>query len=398
MRKILFISEHFRYDIRRGSDKRVYTLLKYLLDNFEVTWLACEFYGKNTPLNFYFANHPNLNYTIAKVPARTIYRRFINKFNGFLYNYLSAYSYDTKVKILSLLTKIREINIEKYDAIILSYLAHYDFIKILKEEVSIKIKILIDTNDIQFKRMRYLYKEKGFFTLLLKTIKLKLMEKDEKKALLNADYLVAISREDENYFKNILKHSGVLYCPTGFELEEISQLKYSRNIIFFGTMDSIINIKGVKYFKNEIFPLIKELVPNATFTILGNNPTNEVLKLKDESTFVTGYVENPKEYLIDAGCLVCPIAAEYGQRIRIIESLIYGLPIVTFSKAVTGMELEEMDGVFICDDVKTFAKIVIKLLLDSDYQLKIKKNILKISRERFNYLTTYKPIFDIIIN
>lgn len=393
IKKILFISEDFRYSIKRGSDRRIYSLLKYLLERYNVTWLACESYGAETKSNFFFWEKKNIFPIIADLPERTLIRRMKNRLLGFAFNYISPYSYATKMKFTSIVKTLEKISLDDYEVIFLCYLAHNSFLKDLKRIKISKNKIIIDTHDVQYERMKSLYKKNGSLDYILKIFRLFLIKFDEKKALLKADCLIALSHEDKKYFTQEIAHPNVLFCSTGFDVNLTLQMYVSKTILFYGAMSDMINIKAVVEFKNYIFPLILKKIPDVKLIILGSNPSIEVKRLSDKNTIITGFVEDTSSFLTESACLVCPLNAEYGQRIRIIEALVHGLPIVTYSSAIKGMEIDEMTGVFSEDDQTLFAERVTALLKISKTELlELKAKILFAAQQRFNLIETYKPI------
>jgi len=225
VKKVLIISELFRYRIACGADQRFYGLLKTMLEVYDVTWVANEVYGKEEPHHHFFMSHPGLVTHIAKMPKRTFTRRLINRFAGLWYMVFGKMTHTGIMHVESLKRALNKIDIEQYSFIMLYYLANTRMINYLRTRVEGNGILVIDTVDIQFQRNAKLFRARSLLYCFMRSMFLKRAQRDEKKALAKADILVAINREEKQYFIKNIKHSAVIYCPTGVEVEN-----YTRNI------------------------------------------------------------------------------------------------------------------------------------------------------------------------
>ena len=380
-KKVLIITHLFRDEIKCGADSRFYNLLKYMMGKFDVTWLSTPKENNNNDFIYFFKNNKKLkvlNYELKhRVPKNNIFLKIRNRLLCFYFSYFGKYNYKEHLLIKYLIKYLRtKLDINYYDIIFLYYLAQDDIINYLNS-IKKNYKIVIDTNDIQFERLRKLYNLESKMYLFKRSIFLKRYERSEKKALKGADCLITISKEDKHYLAQKLNCKSVHYCPTATKIpnDVIFNKNIENNIIFFGAMNSISNAKAASYFKKEIFPIIKKEVLNAKYLIVGSNPLPEVLNLDDDNTKVVGYIENIYDYFKNAKCFVCPFQVSYGHRGRIYEVMAAGLPCVVSSLAVKGMELENVEGVIIDDDSELFANHVINILKNDEYRLKLSKSV-----------------------
>ena len=91
-------------------------------------------------------------------------------------------------------------------------------------------------------------------------------------------------------------------------------------IVFLGKMDYNPNVDAVKYFVNEVLPLI----PNVKFYIVGVSPSKEVLKLQSDRVIVTGFVDDPYQYMEKAKVVVAPIRFSGGIQNKVLEAMALG--------------------------------------------------------------------------
>jgi glycosyltransferase involved in cell wall biosynthesis len=125
-------------------------------------------------------------------------------------------------------------------------------------------------------------------------------------------------------------------------------------------MRTFPNTDAVTYFARKIFPLIKARKRDATFLIVGNQPTRRVRSLHDgKSITVTGLVDSVVPYLANAAVLVAPMRVSAGVQNKILEALAVGTPVVT-----TSIGAEGLDGgvIQIADTPEEFARATLLLM------------------------------------
>jgi glycosyltransferase involved in cell wall biosynthesis len=102
------------------------------------------------------------------------------------------------------------------------------------------------------------------------------------------------------------------------------------------------------------------------FEVIGANPPRSIRDLAGPRTgiHVLGYVEDPTPHLEGAAALVVPLRAGAGMRVKILEGLARGLPIVTTRLGCSGIAVEAGEHVLIADSPGDFAAATMRLLDD----------------------------------
>jgi sugar transferase (PEP-CTERM/EpsH1 system associated) len=138
-------------------------------------------------------------------------------------------------------------------------------------------------------------------------------------------------------------------------------------IVFTGVMDYFPNVDAVRFFCEDIFPLVRESMPEAQFHIVGRNPSRPVKKLEQQpNVSVTGTVPDVRPYLARARVAVAPFRLARGVQNKILEAMAIGLPIVGTSETFKGIAATEADGIRIADDPASFARHIISFLRTDD--------------------------------
>ena len=98
---------------------------------------------------------------------------------------------------------------------------------------------------------------------------------------------------------------------------------------------------AVRWFVEDIFPLVRDKLPDLKFYIVGANPPSVVRKLshKSDRVIVTGYVNDVRPYMKNAELFVAPIRIARGVQTKILESIAFGCPTVATEVAASGLTL-----------------------------------------------------------
>jgi glycosyltransferase involved in cell wall biosynthesis len=139
----------------------------------------------------------------------------------------------------------------------------------------------------------------------------------------------------------------------------------SDRLLFVGTTQVDANRDGLIWFVTNVLPLIEREVPTVSLTIVGGAPPPEVLALGDAANVeVTGYVPDVAPYMADAAIFVVPLRSGGGTRLKILESLAYGVPTVSTTIGAEGLDLAPGEDLLLGDEPPELAARVIDLLRD----------------------------------
>src|SRR5690606_19738719 len=228
-----------------------------------------------------------------------------------------------------------------------------------------RILDLPDAFSLYWKRRKVVNKNpiRSYF----ETIEQKRLYRYEK--ILNAfDLSLVCSREDKYYLEKEHGISNLCILPNGVDTETFELRKGGPKndfeILFTGNMDYAPNVDAVKFFVQDIFPLIKKVCPQAKFTIAGQRPVSEVLALKNPDVEVTGFVQNLHEMYARATLLVSPLRFGAGTQNKVLEAMAMSLPVVCTQVGFEGLGVQQGQGVFCETTPENFAKKVVELLND----------------------------------
>jgi sugar transferase (PEP-CTERM/EpsH1 system associated) len=151
--------------------------------------------------------------------------------------------------------------------------------------------------------------------------------------------------------------------PRGAEEEEAGLRPPPGNmplIVFTGQMDYAPNIDAVRWFADEVMPLL----PEARFAIVGRKPPEAVRRLEGPRTIVTGAVPDVRSWLAAANIVVAPLRIARGIQNKVLEAMAMARPVVASPAAFEGIEAEPGRHLLVADGAEAQAEAIAGLLGD----------------------------------
>ena len=203
-------------------------------------------------------------------------------------------------------------------------------------------------------------------------------DKDKKllQRKLNVEITVVANGVDTNYFKNQNKDE-------------------TKKLVFLGDMSTPPNNDAVKYFVEEIYPLILKR-HDIKLYIVGRNPSNYIKSLSNDNIIVTGEVEDVRDYLGLNSIFVTPMISGTGIKNKILEAMSMELAVVSTSTGISGIDAVKNKEYLLADNAMTFAENVCELIEDDNLQSTIGENSRKMVIDKYSWIKASKKIDEII--
>jgi sugar transferase (PEP-CTERM/EpsH1 system associated) len=139
---------------------------------------------------------------------------------------------------------------------------------------------------------------------------------------------------------------------------QISQRDPKPTVLFVGSMDYHSNIDAVRWFSRVAWPEIARNHPDLEFTIVGRDPAPAVRALASERIHVTGTVDDVRPFYASAVVAVVPLRSGSGTRLKILEAMAAGVPVVSTPMGAEGLEVEHDVHLLLADTGPEFAAAV----------------------------------------
>ena len=157
-------------------------------------------------------------------------------------------------------------------------------------------------------------------------------------------------------------------------------------VIFCGAMDYSPNIDALRWFFESIHGKLLRLCPAVRILIVGKNPLEEVKNYGSRpGVTVTGGVPDVRPYYRRAWLQMVPLRIGGGTRLKIVESLAIGTPVVSTTIGAQGLELKHGENILLADDPDSFAHGISQALSDPALLRSIEENGITTATARFGW-------------
>ena len=138
----------------------------------------------------------------------------------------------------------------------------------------------------------------------------------------------------------------------------------ARHIISIATMFYPPNVEGVYWFARKVFPLIRRRSQQTHFLIVGSRPPAKVCRLARPGSHigVTGYLVDLESVLKQSAVMVVPVHSGSGMRVKILEAFARGIPVVSTTIGIEGIDALPDVHLLVADSPDQFARAVIRVL------------------------------------
>jgi sugar transferase (PEP-CTERM/EpsH1 system associated) len=183
----------------------------------------------------------------------------------------------------------------------------------------------------------------------------RLMSEFERRAMREFDAHVVVSQRDGQRLSDLNPDARICVIENGVDTAFYSDLgprdeSRARRIVFVGSMDYHANIDGAVDFAREVWPRLRSCQPDLVFTIVGKDPAPEVRELAQIAGIeVTGTVDDVRPFYREAIAAVVPLKVGGGSRLKILEAMAAGVPVVSTTLGAEGLEVQSDENILIAD-------------------------------------------------
>lgn len=384
--RIIFLTNRIPLPITDGQSRRTFNILRCLSANHRIYLLSLYETTQKIDLKD-ISKLENLceKVELFRIPPKKVSAEMLAGFLRSLFSpdpytvwrhYSRAFSY----RVTEL------INTAKFD------LVHCDMLSLVyavrNQHGIIRTITDHDVSYLKCLRMANGYTNPLFRALLyLESRKLRKLEGEVFKQV---DFSVAVSNTDKEHLQTL--------CPTAtFEVIENGvdtnafmpgTVRTDENsLLWVGGFDQYPNREGIFFFLDSIYPLIKKVVRSVRLIILGSNENSKLRKIveKDASIRLTGYVDDILPFLHKATVFIAPILSGSGTRLKLLEAMAAGKPIVTTSIGCEGIEGVNKMHFLIADSAREFAEGVTNLITNGKLSTYLGENARALAVKKYDW-------------
>ena len=204
------------------------------------------------------------------------------------------------------------------------------------------------------------------------------------------DHLVMVSDEDRHVCERLPGHQiPISVIPNGVDCAhhrlDLAEIQ-PHTLIYNGALTYSANYDAMRFFLADIYPLVRQQIPDVTLRITGSTRGVDLGSLSlDTSVQLTGYVEDIRLPVAGSSVCVVPLRQGGGTRLKILEAMALGTPVVATSKGAEGLEVVDGEHLLIADDPAAFAAATLRLLREPDLRARLATHARRLVEERYDW-------------
>lgn len=397
MKKLLFISYYAPYDTVDHAGGKVHNFYVKKLQNendFDVTLLTMCYQREVSKLDLreYGIQHEIV--VLDHTRIQKLVRMFISGFSYF--NPWDSYSgillnYE-RYRLKKMIGHHAKRS-DKPDLIILQWtqiILLMPFLRKLYPDVPI---VAIEEDVLFLNFYRKIGLAKSAFQRRIAEYQYKNVRKKELAALEKAQLVVTNNPKDGKLLEeNHIESNKIFVSSVYFENYNCVQRNCKwRDILFYGAMYRVENHISAKWFIEKVMPLLPK---EFRFVVVGARPQKELLEMQSERVKILGFVEDISPYFSECICLAAPLLLGAGIKVKILEAMSAGVPVLTNEIGIEGIGAEPGKEYLHCVSEEEYADAVNWLYLNRGQAEKVAKSGQNYVKNNFDLEKKYQLLLE----
>jgi glycosyltransferase involved in cell wall biosynthesis len=362
--RILVLDEWIPYPLISGKRLRSYHLLTRAAQNHDITYLCFQdAHGEEDARNHLESRGLRTVTLRRKNPFVPSYRLYAhaaaNLFSQTPLVMRKHFRHDYLARMKKLLLD------ERFDLIHCEWMHYGAYVRDLDDH-----PLFLSSHNIEAMPWKRLYAhEKNPLKRAALYLEWKKMDAFEHKVSRRFHHVGAVSEDDGVAFREVYGCDSVAVIPNGIDVgyyDFETRGTGVNTLVFSASFDAFVNQDAVVYWMESIFPRILSKVPDVKMCFLGKDPPRALTRYASDRVSFTGTVPDVRPRLSRAGVCVVPIRVAGGSRIKILEAMAAGLPVVSTPEGAEGLDVVPGEHLLIARGEEEFAVSVVELLRNGE--------------------------------
>ena len=271
---------------------------------------------------------------------------------------------------------------ERFDAILCSQLYMHPYVP-----AAALTRAALDCHNSELARIRSMAEaEGGGPRALVARLQIGPVGRYERRAAGEVARVLAVSEPERQYFER-LAPGRVELIPNGVDCDRIAPVSGpGRDLLFLGSLDYSANADALVHLVRDILPALRS--EGVTVNAVGGGAASDLLALQGESAVplrFAGRVPDTAPCFAAARAMVAPLRFGGGTRLKILEALARGVPVISTGLGAEGLGLVDGEDVLLADDPASFARATDRLLADDELWHRLSASGRRTAEERFDW-------------
>lgn len=204
------------------------------------------------------------------------------------------------------------------------------------------------------------------------------LEALERRILREAFGHIVCSRREREQLQHIVPGARIEVVENGVDCQyfgdrpagESEPPRKGPRFVFVGSMDYYPNIDAMETFARTVWPAVRAKIGGAELSIVGARPGESILRLHGKAGItVTGTVPDVRPYYWDATASLVPLRTGGGTRLKILESMAAGVPVVSSPLGAEGLEVHDGRNILLAEpqSASSWTDNLVKLCGDANF-------------------------------
>jgi glycosyltransferase involved in cell wall biosynthesis len=209
------------------------------------------------------------------------------------------------------------------------------------------------------------------------------------------DRIIVMSDLDKEKLLSLNRGMSILVVPNGVDTEYFRAAappRPDRKILgFLGGALHYPNVDALAYFCHDILPLVHRDMPDTSLLVIGDFFDRQACPSNTPVRY-TGYVEDVRPHLADCTLFVAPIRIGGGTRLKILEAMSLGIPVVSTPIGCEGLDVEHGRDILIADTAEKFASSIKAVLSDETFRRSLSGNGRRLVEQKYAWRLVLKRL------
>lgn len=281
-----------------------------------------------------------------------------------------------------------------FDIIICESIYLLPYLEVIRKNS--KAKIVVRTHNVEFDIWKRLAKNSSVAKRWYLNNLSKSLKKEEIELLQSADAILAISESDATLFKESGIKTPISVIPVAIEKTEDKVNNPFASFHHIGSMNWAPNVEAVEHLISTLFPAIRKVIPEAELHLAGSFFPSTLKSNPLTGIVVHGFVEDRFEFISNYGIKLVPLKSGSGVRIKLLQSLSNGVPIVTTEIGIEGLSKGIEKALMISDNDANFISNAIELYKNDELRKQLSNNAREYIHEHYSFESVNKQFIEFL--
>jgi sugar transferase (PEP-CTERM/EpsH1 system associated) len=224
-----------------------------------------------------------------------------------------------------------------------------------------------------------------------------------------AQAIMLVSEAEADLYRSFCPNDRTVAIPNGVDLDYFRPQSAGPSpwrslspedrchLVFVGALDYRANIDAVAWFAAEVWPLVRQRLPQLTLALVGRSPSPAVRRLADlPGIRVFADVPDVRPYVAAADLVIAPLRIARGIQNKVLEAMAMGKAVLTSPAALEGLTAQPGRHVVVADEPRRWAAAIDELLQDEELALSLGMSARRFAQRNHAWEATLAPLARLI--